>query len=68
MGIKFDETIYSKLTEDYGGHPFLVRRVCSMIAQNYPNRPVTIDRIKYQAIRDKFNRESDYFKMLLEVL
>lgn len=68
MGIKFDETIYAKLTEDYGGHPFLVRRVCSMIAQSYPDRPVTIDRIKYQTIRDKFNRESDYFKMLLEVL
>lgn len=68
MGIKFDEVIYSKLTEDYGGHPFLVRRVCSMIAQNYPDRPVAIDRIKYQTIRDKFNKESDYFKMLLEVL
>lgn len=68
MGIKFDETIYAKLTEDYGGHPFLIRRVCSMIAQSYPDRPVTIDRVKYTTIRDRFNRESDYFKMLLEVL
>lgn len=68
MGIKFEEPIYSRLTEDYGGHPFLVRRVCSMLAQSYPSRPVTIDRTKYIAIRDKFNCESDYFKMLLEVL
>lgn len=68
MGIKFDETIYARLTEDYGGHPFLIRRVCSMIAQNYPERPVVIDRVKYATIRDRFNRESDYFRMLLEVL
>ena len=68
MGIKFDEIIYARLTEDYGGHPFLIRRVCSMIAQNYPERPVVIDRVKYATIRDRFNRESDYFKMLLEVL
>ena len=39
-----------------------------MIAQTYKTRPVTIDRTKYNEIRNRFNRESDYFKMLLDVL
>ncbi len=68
MGIKFDEGIYTRLTEDYGGHPFLIRQVCSAIAKQYPARPVQIDRLKYFAVRDAFNRENDYFNMLLEVL
>ena len=33
MGIKFDEGVYTRLVEDYGGHPFLVRRVCSKIGK-----------------------------------
>lgn len=68
MGIRFDEGVYTRLTEDYGGHPFLIRQVCSAIAKKYPQRPVQIDRLKYIAVRDEFNRENDYFNMLLEVL
>lgn len=68
MGIKFDETIYGKLTEDYGGHPFLIRQMCSAIAQKYPDRPITIDRVKYQDVKRQFNQEDRYFPMLLQVL
>lgn len=68
MGIKFDEGVYMRLTEDYGGHPFLIRQVCSTIAKQYPQRPVQIDRIKYLSVRDTFNHESNYFNMLLDVL
>ena len=68
MGLKFDEGIYTRLVEDYGGHPFLIRQVCSAIARKYPDRPVQIDRIKYNAVRDEYNRESEYFGMLLDVL
>ena len=68
MGIKFDEGIYTRLVEDYGGHPFLIRQVCSAIAKKYPQRPVRIDRLKYNAVRDQYNRESEYFDMLLDVL
>lgn len=68
MGIKFDEGIYTRLVEDYGGHPFLIRQVCSAIAKKYPKRPVQIDRLKYNAARDEYNRESEYFDMLLDVL
>lgn len=68
MGIKFDEGIYTRLVEDYGGHPFLIRQVCSAIAKKYSQRPIQIDRLKYTAVRDEYNRESEYFDMLLEVL
>lgn len=68
MGIKFDEGIYTRLVEDYGGHPFLIRQVCSAIAKKYPQRPVQIDRLKYNAAREEYNRGSEYFDMLLDVL
>ena len=68
MGLKFDEEIYSHLMEDYGGHPFLIRRVCSKIAKLNIERPVTIDRIKYQAAKKQFNLDNVYFEMILDVL
>jgi len=69
MGIKFEEPIYSKLTEDYGGHPFLIRHICSAISQSYTARPVTIDRIKYEDVNKDFKlQKTDYFDMLIEVL
>lgn len=68
MGIHFDEQIYGKLVEDYGGHPFLIRRVCSKISQIYSDRPVTIDRLKYNKAKEDFNIENTYFEMILSVL
>lgn len=68
MGLKFDEEIYTHLIEDYGGHPFLVRRVCSKISQLNSLRPVIIDRIKYQEAKQAFNLENAYFEMILDVL
>lgn len=34
MGLKFEEIIYGRLTEDFGGHPYLIRHVCSIINGN----------------------------------
>lgn len=69
MGIKFDETLYAKMTEEYGGHPFLIRHLCSYIANKYIDRPVQIDRIKYNECRAEFNQtQGKYFEMLLDVL
>lgn len=69
MGIKFDETLYGKMTEEYGGHPFLIRHVCSYIANQFLERPVQIDRIKYNTCKSEFNKtQGKYFDMLLEVL
>ena len=68
MGIRFEETIYGKMVEDYGGHPFLIKRVCSKLSQLYPERPVTIDRLKYIKAKEDFNLENTYFDMILNVL
>ena len=68
MGITFEEGIYTRLTEDYGGHPFLVRQICSAISKKYSTRPVRIDRERYLSVKEEFDKETDYFKMLIEVL
>ncbi len=68
MGMKFDEEIYTHLMEDYGGHPFLIRRVCSKVSQINTIRPVTIDRIRYFEAKEKFNLDNVYFEMILDVL
>ncbi len=71
MGVKFDETIYYRLTEDFGGHPFLIRHVCSNINLFAPagNRPITIDRITYEEAKNNFNlKSSGYFEMMLGIL
>jgi hypothetical protein len=70
MGLKFDEIIFSKLTEDFGGHPFLIRHVCSNInSLMSSNRPVIIDRITYDNSKADFNaKSSGYFEMMLGIL
>lgn len=69
MGIHFDEPVYTHLTEDYGGHPFLMRHVCSYISKTYTTRPVTIERTKYKRCSDDFRRtQGTYFEMILDVL
>lgn len=69
MGITFDETIYSDLTRDYGGHPFLIRHLCSKISKMNIDRPVKVDRIKYERAKEEFDKsKTDYYAMILEVL
>lgn len=68
MGLKFEQEVYTHLNEDYGGHPFLIRQVCSAIAKLYPQRPVTIDRLKYNLGKKQFNDGPNRFAMLLDVL
>jgi hypothetical protein len=70
MGIKFDEIIYSKLTEDFGGHPFLIRHICSIMNRNCSSdRPVTINKAAYEKGVENFRQEySTYIDMILQVL
>ncbi|MCT6698038.1 AAA-like domain-containing protein [Rheinheimera sp. 4Y26] len=71
MGIQFDESLYAKLTEDFGGHPFLMRHVCSLIAKEVTEqeRPVEVGRIAYKQGRDKFiSDHSSYLEMIMGVL
>jgi hypothetical protein len=71
MGLKFDEILYSKLTEDFGGHPFLIRNVCSAINTHVisEERPVRIDKSTYERGVQFFNEQySSYIEMILTVL
>jgi len=71
MGLKFDDIIYSRLTEDVGGHPFLIRRICSIINDiviEY-ERPVNIDIEIYDEAKKIFRRNyNEYLYMILNVL
>lgn len=70
MGLKFDEIIYSKLTEDFGGHPFLIRHVCSVIHKISPtDRPIRVNIELYNSAKRKFKSEYSHFiEMILSVL
>ena len=70
MGINFDQLIYSKLTEDYGGHPFLMRHVCSVINDDLrSDRPVQVGKVQYRQARNIFDdKYGKYVQMVLEVL
>lgn len=70
MGLKFDSLISAKLTEDYGGHPFLIRQACSQINRLAKSeRPFFIDKAIYQKAKDEFRKHSrDYLEMMIQVL
>lgn len=70
MGLTFDETIFSRLKEDFGGHPFLIRQVCSYIHKCVTaDRPARVDKIIYEKAKNEYNkRNATYNEMILEVL
>ena len=70
MGLKFDEIIYSKLTEDFGGHPFLIRQMCSVINSiSKGDRPVIVDKALYENAKSNFLLSSKhYVDMIIQVL
>lgn len=71
LGVTFDDVIYGKLVEDYGGHPFLIRQVCSLMYQaNKTKIPIRVDRSMYQRAKDDFAQDKGikYMNMILAVL
>lgn len=70
MGMEFDDTIYARLTEDFGGHPFLIRMVCSVINKiSDPNRPIRVDKVLYQKAKEVFAKSyGNYIEMVVNVL
>lgn len=51
LGLQFQEEIFSKLVDDYGGHPFLTRQVCSKINADIlecrESRPFMVSKYRY---------------------
>ena len=71
MGLEFDELVYSKLTEDYGGHPFLIRQVWSLLHKRInEKRPFKVTKLRYEEIKPTFalNDGNKYSVMILSVL
>lgn len=70
MGLEFDDEIYTYLTEDYGGHPFLIRQVCSRIHNITPKeRPVRFSKYTYREYKDTFDASlRDYVDLIVHVL
>ncbi|KAF0179066.1 MAG: hypothetical protein FD161_1559 [Limisphaerales bacterium] len=70
MGLDFDEFVYSQLTEDFGGHPYLIRHLCSAIHRIADSqRPVAVGKALYEKAKKQFIREGrGYFEMILIVL
>lgn len=75
MGIQFDAYSISKLNSDCGGHPYLMRILCSHInkyirTQTY-KRPITITKAIYEKAVPEFEKSSEatsFFWMILNIL
>ncbi|MDR0307392.1 MAG: AAA-like domain-containing protein [Chitinispirillales bacterium] len=70
MGLNFDDTLFGKLRDDYGGHPYLIRHLCSITNElTNKHRPASVDKTHYAKAKTLFNeRYSSYLEMVLEVL
>ncbi|MBF0414294.1 MAG: AAA-like domain-containing protein [Magnetococcales bacterium] len=69
-GLNFEELIYSKLADDFGGHPFLIRQACSLIYQESKGeRPIVVDKALYEKAKKQFvSHSSHYLEMIVNVL
>eukprot|EP01034_Spumella_vulgaris_P042162 gene42162-52274_t len=69
MGLKFDESIYGMLANDFGGHPFLIRQICSDIHKACTgDRPFLVDKPLYERVKKEFAFKSvDYMAMMVQV-
>ena len=75
MGLSFDEYTISKLTEDCGGHPYLMRLLCShinrFIKEAQYDRPITVTRAIYAKTISGFEKSQDainFYLMILQIL
>jgi hypothetical protein len=62
MGITLDEDIYTYLTREFGGHPFLMRQACSYIKTALDQQPDKrhIDRILYEKSIKSFHENAGH--------
>ncbi len=75
MGLSFDDYSVSKLTSDCGGHPYLMRILCSHINKYSRSvgikRPATISKSIYDKAIPEFEKSSEaisFFWMILNIL
>ncbi len=75
MGLEFDDIVCAALTQDYGGHPFLIRHVCKTINQLIKenqtlNKPLRVNKTIYDQGKKLFEEKyaERYYEMIIEVL
>ncbi len=68
MGIKFDSEISTYLTDNFGGHPFLIRQICSFLLKEARELNIQhIDKDFYKINYNKFDADT-YCEMVIGVL
>lgn len=73
LGLRFDEEIFTKLIDDYGGHPFLTRQVCSRInadvLERGENRPFLVTKYSYSKYASDYRTKMEgVIAQILDVL
>jgi cold shock CspA family protein len=69
MGLSFDEAVFYKLHTNYGGHPFLIRNVCSMLNSYFKERPYKITSRDYDDFKEEIDSKLiSYIQSILFVL
>lgn len=70
MGLSFEEHLYGIINEDFGGHPYLIRHVCSLIHKlASKERPVEVTTKTYEKAKKQFQLQNGhFFEMVLGVL
>jgi len=74
MGLFFDDIVCATLTQEMGGHPFLIRQFCSKInsfvTEKSLPKPITITKAIYDQVLPLFeeNDLEPYCEMILDVL
>lgn len=70
MGMKFDNEVYTYLTDDFGGHPFLIRQVCSKIfKEKKGNKEYRLTKFDYENKRTQLNHGViDYLDLIISIL
>ncbi len=70
MGMRFDDEIYTYLTDDFGGHPFIIRQVCSHLFKEKKGlKSISITKYEYERKREEINNSIiDYLDLIITVL
>lgn len=74
MGLNFDDIVCARLTQDFGGHPYLIRHYCSsinrFISEKCISKPVKISSAIYNQVMPDFTQNSadNYCRFILTVL
>ena len=70
MGLVFDSEIFTHLTDDYGGHPFLIRHVCSLINRDVSGpRPQTVTKYMYREQKEQYDKLiQHYVDLIIDIL